>query len=51
MYRVAVCEDEPRLREELTDLCRRLLDRMEVESDVAAYASAEALKDDLAGAM
>lgn len=45
MYRVAVCEDEPRLREELTGLCRKILQRLEVESAVVPYASAEALKD------
>lgn len=44
MYRVAVCEDEGILREELCAQCEAVLHRLNVEYAVTAYASAEELE-------
>lgn len=47
MYRIAVCEDESHLREELAGLCREILTRMEVEHSLALFSSAEQLQSAL----
>lgn len=43
MYRIAICEDVDALRQNLLDMCERILSRMGVEHELLAYSSAEAL--------
>lgn len=49
MYRIAVCEDEPNLREGLCAQCREILAALEVKHEIVSFPSAEdletALKD------
>lgn len=47
MYRVAVCEDEAPIREEVAGLCREILGRLEPEHQVDVFASAEQLQEAL----
>lgn len=47
MYRVAVCEDEPNLREALCAQCRGILGRLEVFHEVIPFATAEGLEEAL----
>ena len=47
MYRIAVCDDEPHLRENLVDMCREILTRIGVEHSLTPFPSAEALKSAL----
>lgn len=47
MYRVAVCEDEPDLREDLSGLCRDILAKIEVEHSITLFSSAEELQSAL----
>lgn len=44
MYRIAVCEDEDLLREELRTLCEEILRERDVEHQVTPFASAESLE-------
>lgn len=44
MYRVAVCEDEKNLREDLCAQCAALLSGLQVEHTVTPYSSAEELE-------
>lgn len=47
MYRVAVCEDEPNLREALCAQCRGILGRLAVFHEVVPFATAEGLEEAL----
>lgn len=49
MYRLAVCEDERDLREELCVLCREILTRLDVEHEITPFSSAEELSAALDG--
>ena len=44
MYRVAVCEDEKNLREDLCAQCAALLSGLQIEHTVTPYSSAEELE-------
>lgn len=44
MYRIAVCEDEPKQREGLCAQCRDILTQLEVEYQIEPFASAEELE-------
>lgn len=44
MYRIAVCEDEPNLREGLRNQCREILTGLGVEHEIVSFASAEELE-------
>ena len=44
MYRVAVCEDEKNLREDLCAQCAAILSELQVEHTVTPYSSAEELE-------
>ena len=44
MYRVAVCEDEKNLREDLCAQCAAILSGLQVEHTVTPYSSAEELE-------
>lgn len=44
MYRVAVCEDEKNLREDLCAQCAALLSGLQMEHTVTPYSSAEELE-------
>ena len=46
-YRLAICEDEKNVREEIQDLCDSVLRDMCVRGDIAAFASAEELEREL----
>ena len=48
MYRIAVCEDEEILREELCAQCNRILTELQVDYAVVPFSSAEALEGALA---
>lgn len=48
MYRLAICEDEPDLREGLCAQCRGILTRLEVEHEIVSFPSAEELESALA---
>lgn len=43
MYRVAVCEDDPMMLAELCGKCGEILDRLEVEHELCAFALADEL--------
>jgi DNA-binding LytR/AlgR family response regulator len=43
MYRLAVCEDEPFLSNQLCSLCRDVLEKLHVEHEIIPFSSAEAL--------
>ena len=43
MYRIAVCEDEPNLREGMRVQCREILSGLNVEHEIVSFASAEEL--------
>ena len=44
MYRVAVCEDEKNLREDLCAQCAAILSELQIEHTVTPYSSAEELE-------
>lgn len=44
MYRIAVCEDEPNLREGLCAQCREIMSGLDVEYEIVPFTSAEALE-------
>lgn len=44
MYRVAICEDEPALRQELHRQCAQILQRLDTEHRLTDFPSAEALE-------
>lgn len=44
MYRVAVCEDEKNLREDLCAQCAAILSGLQMEHTVTPYSSAEELE-------
>lgn len=43
MYRLAICEDDPVMRDALDKLCREILAEMDLEYEIAAFSSAEEL--------
>ena len=43
VYRVAVCEDQPHMREELCGLCRQVLKELNVPYMLTPFVSAEEL--------
>lgn len=49
MYRVAVCEDEPNLREGLRGQCGEILSGLEIEHEIVPFSSAEELEAALTG--
>lgn len=49
MYRVAICEDEPQMREHLRGLCADILAQQAIECDVSVFSSAQALLAQIRG--
>lgn len=47
VYRLAICEDDPVLRKELSLLCREILEEEEIEPEIQEYASAVSLEAEL----
>ncbi|MBS6723230.1 MAG: Ig-like domain-containing protein [Clostridiales bacterium] len=48
-YRLAVCEDEKNVREEIQGLCDSILRDMRIKGDITAFASAQELERELDG--
>lgn len=48
-YRLAVCEDEEKVREEIQDFCDSILRDMRIQGDITAFASAQELERELDG--
>lgn len=46
-YRLAICEDDPRERQSLENLCREILQKRGIPGEVASYPSTEALDSSL----
>ena len=47
MYRLAICEDEKNIREELVMLCKEILTKMNLRFEVSAFESADRLDAEL----
>jgi len=44
MYRVAICENEPIMLDKAREMCSEILNELEVDHEISAYSSAEALE-------
>lgn len=49
MYRVAVCEDQTHIREELCALCRQALEELNIPHDITSFSSADQLGETMKG--
>ena len=48
MYRLAICEDEENLREELRRLCEEILSELNVSFEISVFSSADELSAETA---